>query len=156
MDDRMFKTAMGKFATGVTVVTTDLHGEIHGMTANAFMSVSLNPKLIVISVANRAKMKELIEEAGIFAVSLLANDQEDMSMYFAGQIKEKRDIAFKNFDGMSVIDGALANITCDVHNSHIEGDHTLYIGKVRDIALEEKEEGSKPLTYFSGRYYEIS
>ncbi|MFX3675148.1 MAG: flavin reductase family protein [Paenisporosarcina sp.] len=153
MDDRFFRTAMGKFATGVTVVTTELNGEVQGMTANAFMSVSLDPKLILISVANKAKMNESIRNSGIFAVSLLANDQEEMSMYFAGQIKEKRDIAFRSFNGMPVIDGALANITCDVHNTHIEGDHTLYIGKVRDISLSEE---GKPLTYFSGRYYEIS
>ncbi|WP_019415265.1 flavin reductase family protein [Paenisporosarcina sp. TG20] len=153
MDDHIFKTTMGKFATGVTIITTELNGEVQGMTANAFMSVSLDPKLILISVANKAKMNESIKKSGIFAVSLLANDQEEMSMYFAGQIKEKRDIAFKSFNGMPVIDGALANITCDVHNTHVEGDHTLYIGSVRDIEL--KEEG-KPLTYFSGRYYEIS
>lgn len=152
MDDRIFRTAMGKFATGVTVVTTEHNGEVQGMTANAFMSVSLEPKLILISVANKAKMNESIRNSGIFAVSLLANDQEEMSMYFAGQIKEKRDIAFKLFNGMPVINGALANITCDVHNSHVEGDHTLYIGKVRDISLSDD---GKPLTYFSGRYYEI-
>lgn len=154
MEDRIFRAAMGKFATGVTIVTTELDGEVQGMTANAFMSVSLEPKLIVISVANKAKMKDSIKNAGSFAVSLLANDQEEMSMYFAGQIKEKREIAFKSFDGMPVIDGALATITCDVHNTHIEGDHTLYIGKVRDIAIKEGEE--KPLTYFSGRYYELN
>lgn len=152
MDDRTFRSAMGKFATGVTVVTTELNGEVQGMTANAFMSVSLEPKLILISVANKAKMNESIKKSGIFAVSLLSNDQEEMSMYFAGQIKEKRDIPFKSFNGMSVIDGALANITCDVHNTYVEGDHTLYIGRVRDIALEDE---GKPLTYFSGRYYEI-
>lgn len=154
MDDRIFRTAMGKFATGVTIVTTELDGEVQGMTANAFMSVSLDPKLIVISVANKAKMNDSIKSAGFFAVSLLTNNQEEMSMYFAGQIKEKREILFKSFDGMPVIDGALATITCDVHNAHVEGDHTLYIGKVRDIALHEGEE--KPLTYFSGRYYEIN
>jgi len=152
MDDQTFRTAMGKFATGVTVVTTELNGEVQGMTANAFMSVSLEPKLILISVANKAKMNESIRNSGVFAVSLLANDQEEMSMYFAGQIKEKRDIAFKSFNAMPVIDGALANITCDVHNSHVEGDHTLYIGKVRDISISDE---GKPLTYFSGRYYEI-
>lgn len=154
MEDRIFRTAMGKFATGVTIVTTELNGEVQGMTANAFMSVSLDPKLILISVANKAKMNDSIKIAGSFAVSLLANDQEEMSMYFAGQMKEKREIVFKSFDGMPVIDGALANITCDVHNAHIEGDHTLFIGKVRDIALKDGEE--KPLTYFSGRYYEIN
>lgn len=153
MDDRIFKTAMSKFATGVTVITTEVNGEVHGMTANAFMSISLDPKLIVVSVANKAKMKQLIDESGTFSVSLLSNNQQEMSNYFAGQIKENFDISFKTFDGMSVIDGALANITCDVHNTHLEGDHTLYIGKVRDILMQEE---GMPLTYFSGRYYNLS
>ncbi len=148
----MFRQAMGKFATGVTVVTTEVEDKVHGMTANAFMSVSLNPKLIVISVANKARMKEYIEESGSFAVSLLADNQEDLSSYFAGQSKEEKEVGFEIFDNMPVLHGSLANITCDVHNAHIEGDHTLYIGKVRDIALND----GKPLAYFSGKYYELT
>ena len=76
MDDRKFRNAMGKFASGVTVITTEADGEIHGMTANAFMSVSLNPKLVVISIGERANMLEKIQGSKKFAVNILAADQE--------------------------------------------------------------------------------
>src|SRR5699024_12434263 len=87
MDDREFRNAMGKFATGVTVITTEVDGEPHGMTANAFMSVSLHPKLIMISIDNRANMLDKIKEANKFAVNILADHQKDLSMHFAGQTK---------------------------------------------------------------------
>ena len=90
MDDRQFRQAMGKFATGVTVITTEVEGEVHGMTANAFMSVSLNPKLVVISIGERAQMLEKIKNSKKFAVNILSGEQQEYSMLFAGQIKEKR------------------------------------------------------------------
>ena len=89
MDDRLFRTAMGKFATGVTVITTNVNGTIHGMTANAFMSVSLDPKLVVISIGEKASMLELIKKSGTFTVNILSAQQQEMSMLFAGQIKGK-------------------------------------------------------------------
>ncbi|WP_026691274.1 flavin reductase family protein [Alteribacter aurantiacus] len=153
MDDQLFKRAMGKFATGVTVVTTESGDKVHGMTANAFMSVSLDPKLIVISVANKATMKGYLDEAGSFAVSILADGQADLSMYFAGQKKDDKSVEFDVFDDMPVLHGAVATITCDVHNAHLEGDHTLYIGRVRDIRVDDE---AKPLAYFSGKYYDLT
>ncbi|MBM7094885.1 flavin reductase family protein [Bacillus sp. H-16] len=153
MDDQLFKRAMGKFATGVTVVTTEVGENVHGMTANAFMSVSLDPKLIVISVANKAMMKGYLDNAGSFAISMLADNQADLSMYFAGQKKDDKSVEFDVFDNMPVLHGAIATITCDVHNTHLEGDHTLYIGRVRDIRVDDE---GKPLAYFSGKYYDLA
>ena len=151
MDDRLFRTAMGKFATGVTVITTQVGEDVHGMTANAFMSVSLNPKLIVVSIGEKASMNQLIKETGHFAVSILNEHQEDFSAYFAGQVKEQRDISFESFNGMPVIKDGLVHLTCNVHQSVIAGDHTLYIGEVTDLRIQEGE----PLVYFSGGYKEI-
>ena len=71
MDDRLFCNAMGQFATGVTVVTTEIDREIHGMTANAFMSVSLNPKLVVISIAEKAQMLRKIQQTKRYVVNIL-------------------------------------------------------------------------------------
>ncbi|PYZ96528.1 flavin reductase [Alteribacter lacisalsi] len=153
MDDQLFKRAMGKFATGVTVVTTEVGDKVHGMTANAFMSVSLDPKLILISVANRAMMKGYLDDSGSFAVSILAHKQADLSMYFAGQKKDDKSVDFDVFDNMPVLHGSVATITCDVHNTHLEGDHTLYVGKVRDIRVDDE---TKPLAYFSGKYYNLT
>ncbi|MEH7302581.1 MULTISPECIES: flavin reductase family protein [Neobacillus] len=148
MDDRQFRNAMGKFATGVTVVATEVDDDVHGMTANAFMSVSLNPKLVVISVAEKARILEKIKKSKKFTVNILAADQQELSMIFAGQIKEHREVVFDYLDGKPVLAGAVAQIACEVSAEHIEGDHTLLIGKVTAIHIGDAE----PLIYFSGRY----
>ncbi|HIV74385.1 MAG TPA: flavin reductase family protein [Candidatus Pseudogracilibacillus intestinigallinarum] len=148
MDDREFRNAMGKFATGVTVITTEVDGEPHGMTANAFMSVSLHPKLIMISIDNRANMLDKIKEANKFAVNILADHQKDLSMHFAGQTKDEREIDFQYIENIPVLDGTLASIACDVDNSYVVGDHTLFVGKVLDI----KQTDGNPLTFFTGKY----
>lgn len=151
MDDRTFRNAMGKFATGVTIITTELNGEAHGMTANAFMSVSLNPKLVLISVGEKAKMLDKINQSGKFAVNILSQDQQDVSMLFAGQLKEKREAEFERLNEVPVIKGALANIVCHVYEQQVAGDHTLFIGEVEDITIRE----GAPLTFFEGNYGEI-
>ncbi|WML28326.1 flavin reductase family protein [Neobacillus sp. OS1-33] len=148
MDDRQFRSAMGKFATGVTVITTEVEGEIHGMTANAFMSVSLDPKLVVISIGEKAKVLNKIKESKIFTVNILAADQEELSMIFAGQLKEHKEVTFERLDGKPVLSGAVAQIACEVSAEHVEGDHTLFIGKVTDIHLEDAE----PLVFYNGKY----
>lgn len=148
MDDRLFRTAMGKFATGVTVIATDVEGDVHGMTANAFMSVSLSPKLVVISIGEKAKILEKIKLSQTFSVNILAAEQQELSMIFAGQIKEPREVIFDRLDGKPVLAGAVAQIACEVAAEHVEGDHTLFIGRVTDIKLEDAE----PLLFYSGRY----
>ncbi|PLS03708.1 flavin reductase family protein [Neobacillus cucumis] len=148
MDDRQFRTAMGRFATGVTVIATEVDGDIHGMTANAFMSVSLDPKLIVISIGEKAKILNKIKESKIFTVNILAADQHELSMIFAGQLKEHKEVTFGSLDGKPVLPGAVVQVACEVSAEHVEGDHTLFIGKVTDIQLEEKE----PLIFYSGKY----
>jgi flavin reductase (DIM6/NTAB) family NADH-FMN oxidoreductase RutF len=148
MDDRQFRTAMGKFATGVTVIATDLDGDVHGMTANAFMSVSLDPKLIVISIGEKARILEKIKQSKTFSVNILAADQQELSMIFAGQLEEHREVEFDRLDGKPVLKGAVAQIACEVSTEHLEGDHTLFIGRVTDIHLEDAE----PLIFYSGKY----
>ena len=152
MDDRLFRNAMGKFATGVTVITTQLDGEIHGMTANAFMSVSLNPPLVVISIGEKASMLHRIEQSKTFAVNILAEDQKYLSQHFAGQRQDDKEILFTELEGYPVLSDTVAQIVCDVVTVHVEGDHTLFIGKVNAIQLEEK----KPLLFFSGKYNKLS
>ncbi len=151
MDDRAFRNAMGKFATGVTVITTVLEDEAHGMTANAFMSVSLNPRLVLISIGEKAKMLDKINESGKFAVNILSDDQKDLSMHFAGQIKEKRQIEFDWINELPVIKNALTNIVCKVHSKQIVGDHTLFIGEVTDIVTCE----GAPLAFYEGKYSKV-
>lgn len=151
MDDRTFRNAMGKFATGVTIITTSVNNQVHGMTANAFMSVSLNPKLVLISVGEKANMNQRIKESGKFGISILTKEQQDMSMYFAGQLKEQRMIEFDWMQDIPVVPNSIANISCNVHATHQAGDHTLYIGEVKDIAFKDGD----PLTFFEGKYGEF-
>lgn len=147
MDDRLFRDAMGKFATGVTVILTETEGESHGMTANAFMSVSLTPKLVVISIKENARMLAKIQESKKFSVNILSEEQEEVSKIFAGQIKDQQ-VTFERLADVPVIPGALAQVSCEVAAEYVEGDHTLFIGKVNDITITDGD----PLLYFAGKY----
>lgn len=150
MDDRLFRDAMGKFATGVTVLLTENDGEIHGMTANGFMSVSLSPKLVVISIGEKAKFLEKVSQSKKYTVNILAEDQEHYSRHFAGRPGEAVD--FEILAEQPVLKGAIAQLTCEVVSEHVEGDHTLFIGKVVDLRLEEKD----PLLFFGGKYRKLT
>jgi flavin reductase (DIM6/NTAB) family NADH-FMN oxidoreductase RutF len=148
MDDRLFRNAMGSFATGVTVIATETQNEIHGMTANAFMSQSLDPKLVVISLKEDAQMLKRIKESGHFSVNVLSEEQKDLSMIFAGQVDSDEAVQFEYLDGKPVVPGAIAQVVCHVKSEYVEGDHTLFIGQVTDVRLEEGE----PLIFSKGKY----
>jgi len=141
---------MGKFATGITVLTTLDEDGPHGMTANGFMSVSLDPKLVVISIGHKAKFLEKVKTAKKFVVNILAEDQEHYSGIFAGQ--QEGNVTFGSLANLPVLDGALAQVACEVVSEHVEGDHTLFIGKVLDFRLEEKD----PILFFGGKYRKLS
>ena len=149
MDDRLFRNAMGKFATGVTVLLTENDGETHGMTANGFMSVSLDPKLVVISIGHKAKFLEKVTQSKKYTVNILADDQEHYSRHFAG--KPDAVVEFETLSKQPVLKGAIAQIACEVVSEHVEGDHTLLIGKVVDLHLEDKD----PLLFFGGQYRKL-
>ncbi|WP_068675453.1 flavin reductase family protein [Oceanobacillus sp. Castelsardo] len=152
MDDNQFRNTMGKFATGVTVVLTGVNGEVHGMTVNAFMSVSLNPKLVTISIGENARFLNKIKSSKVFSVNILASDQEEYSRVFSGKLKDDFQIEFDYLDEKPVLPGALAQITCEVVAEHAEGDHILFIGKVTDIHVEEKT----PLIFYGGKYHSLA
>lgn len=151
MDDRLFRDAMGKFATGVTVLTTENEGAPHGMTANGFMSVSLDPKLVVISIGHKARFLEKVSASKKFAVNILSEDQEQHSRHFSGRPREE-PVLFETLKGLPVLNGALAQIACEVVSSHVEGDHTLFIGKVLDLKIEDKS----PLLFYCGQYRQLN
>lgn len=148
MDDRLFRNAMGSFATGVTVIATETNEGAHGMTANAFMSQSLDPKLIIISLKEDAHMLTKIKESGQFSVNVLAEEQQDLSMVFAGQVKSESEFKFDYLDGKPVIPGALAQVACTVKSEYVEGDHSIFIGQVTEVHLEDSE----PLIFSKGKY----
>ncbi|WP_342431078.1 flavin reductase family protein [Neobacillus sp. FSL H8-0543] len=148
MDERLFRNTMGKFATGVTVITTKYENETVGMTANAFVSVSLDPKLVLISVANKARTLGYIQNAKEFAVSFLSDQQKEVSMRFAGQLKEDTAFEFFLFNQLPVIKDALAAITCNLYAEYEAGDHTLLLGEVTDVHVRDGD----PLLFFQGKY----
>ncbi|KGX84543.1 flavin reductase family protein [Pontibacillus litoralis] len=148
MEDRMFRNAMGKFATGVTVIAAELEGDVHGMTANAFMSVSLEPKLVLVSIGKNAKMNSIIQQSQTFSVNILSEEQKEMSMIFAGQMKEERQIEFQRLGGLPVLEHSLVTLACKVYATHEAGDHTLYVGEVKHLNVRDGE----PLAFFAGQY----
>lgn len=151
MDDREFRNAMGMFATGITVISTEVANESYGMTANAFVSVSLDPKLVLVSIANKANILSEIRQSQKFAISFLASDQQSLSMKFAGQLKDSEPYPFGRLNTLPVINEALANITCKVYDEYVVGDHTIVIGEVTGMQLNEAE----PLLFYKGKYREI-
>jgi flavin reductase (DIM6/NTAB) family NADH-FMN oxidoreductase RutF len=153
MDERTFRDAMGTFPTGVAVVTTLIDDKVHGMTANALMSVSLKPKLLMISIDEKASMLDKINDSQQFALSILGDNQLDISMHFAGQKRHDSQIQFDWLNGMPVISGALTQIACVVEDAYLAGDHTLFLGRVEHIRL--KDSGS-PLTFYKGKYLSLS
>ncbi|SDI99450.1 flavin reductase family protein [Natribacillus halophilus] len=151
MEDIEFRQAMGKFSTGITIITTEDDGKPHGMTANAFMSVSMDPKLVAISVDHKTNMYEKMINAKKYAVSILETSQEDISRLFAKQMAGKENFHFSTFHNLPVIPGALVHLACDVVQEVKAGDHTIFIGEVKDLAMEHQEE-KEPLLYYRGHY----
>jgi flavin reductase (DIM6/NTAB) family NADH-FMN oxidoreductase RutF len=147
-DTRAFRNALGRFATGVTVITSLEHDRPHGMTANAFVSVSLAPPLILVSLDNRSNMNRILPSSGRFGVSVLAEDQEILSMHFAGRPQEDLEIPFVARAGIPLIDGAVAHFVARVADIHAAGDHTLYIGEVEHFEFRE----DRPLLFHAGKY----
>ena|SRR5699024_141702 len=153
MDDKIFRSIMGKFATGVTVVATENKGKNYGMTANAFMSVSLTPKLVTISINNDANILEKIFESNIFSINFLSSEQQKLSDIFANRIYNDCDIVFERLDGIPTLPEAMAQIACVLATKYVVGDHTLLIGEVTDIYGNIDE--TTPLIFYEGTYHSL-
>src|SRR3984885_16278650 len=123
-DQRRFRDALGTFATGVTIVSTRLDDLVHGMTANGFMSVSLEPALVVVSIASGARMHDILVRAGRYGVSVLSREQEPVSRHFAGR-PQAGVIELVESAGMPLVAGALTHVVADVVDPHPAGDHPL-------------------------------
>lgn len=149
--DRMEqRRIMGHFATGVTIVTTRSGNELHGMTANAVASLSLDPPLILVSVDCKSHMHGCLKESGFFAVNILAEDQEERSRRFAAHgPKDFLDLDVRTLEtGAPVFADALAYVDCRIVNILPGGDHDLFIG---EIVAGDTNDG-RPLLFFKGKY----
>ncbi|HUH86521.1 MAG TPA: flavin reductase family protein [Pusillimonas sp.] len=147
---RQFRDAMGQFATGVVVITAEAAGDVHAMTANAFMSGSLEPPLVLVSVARTARMHEKIQETGFFGVSVLARHQQHTSNHFAGRPMVEGKPQFEQLDGVQVVVDAVMQLCAELRHCYPCGDHTLFVGEVIDLRLTQ--DPPEPLLFHSGRY----
>ncbi len=148
VDSMLFRRVMGRFATGVTVITAEAEGGVRAMTANAFMSGSLSPPLCIISVATKARLHRALNEAGHFGVSMLAQGQEAISQHFAGQGVSQPDVLFEHMRGVPVLAGVSAAIAAEIVARHDCGDHSLFIGHIIGMRDDERP----PLVFHSGKY----
>lgn len=160
LDAASFRRIIGNFATGVTVVTTANDGLLHGVTANAFSSVSLEPLLLLVCIDKGANAHAEMLRCSSFGVNVLAADQRDVSNLFArtgppeaGRLRG--GVAFHLGDsGCPLIDGAMASFECLPHAQVDAGDHTVFLGRVVGAALERPD--AEPLLYFRGGYRSIA
>jgi flavin reductase (DIM6/NTAB) family NADH-FMN oxidoreductase RutF len=146
---QLFRQVMGRFATGVTVITTRLGDETFGMTANAFMAGSLEPMLCVVSINHAAQMHTRLRAAGHFGVSFLNQEQQHLAAHFAGHQFERLVPDFEIRGHTPVLKRAVAAVTADVVDTASCGDHTLFIGSITSL---DSSEAARPLLFYGGRY----
>lgn len=148
IDARLFRTTMGCFATGVTVVTTAWEGQVHGMTANAFLSVSLEPPLVLVSIGRNARMHQLLAVGRTYGVSKLTEAQEHYSRHFSGRPVEGLQPMFIWHGETPLLADALAHVVAHIVDAHPAGDHTLFIGQVEHLHHRD----GRPLLFYRGQY----
>jgi flavin reductase (DIM6/NTAB) family NADH-FMN oxidoreductase RutF len=150
-----FRAALGRFASGVTVVTTrDASGALHGITVSAFCSVSLDPPLILICIEKATGSHYAFEESGVFVVNILDRSQQALSEHFASTLPDKfGEVVFRpGFEGVPVLADALVSLECRLKNAYDGGDHSIYIAEVERAEIKD----GSPLVYFHGDYRMIT
>ncbi len=146
---------MGHFATGITIVTVEREpGQVHGMTANSFTSVSLQPPLVSICVDEDSRLLSFLKTQRRFGVSILKDSQQALSEHFAkGEQSSEADtrlgIRYRwTASGIPVLENALAQFTCNVVSQYVAGDHTIFLGEMETAEVAE----GQPLLYYRGKY----
>ncbi|WP_343345092.1 flavin reductase family protein [Sphingomicrobium sp. XHP0239] len=151
-DPRALRDAMGCFATGVTVVTcADGEGIPHGLTANSFTSVSLDPPLLLVCLAKSATSAAPLSQAAHFAINVLRTEQRPASITFStrGEDRFGRTRWTRGQGGSPLLEGSLAQFECAHHAVHDGGDHLILVGRIVRAGFEK---GPDPLLYFRGKY----
>jgi flavin reductase (DIM6/NTAB) family NADH-FMN oxidoreductase RutF len=150
-----FRRVVGNFATGITVITVEREpGHVHGMTANSFASVSLDPLLILVCIDHSARLLSFLKEQGRFGVNILKDSQQAVSEHFAKPLQEPeatRSLGIEflwTSSGIPLMRDALAHLACNVAAEYPAGDHTLFIGEVENMDVSPGE----PLLYHRGQY----
>lgn len=147
----LFREVMGRFATGVTVITTVVEGRVFGMTANAFMAGSLEPPLCVVSVSRSAHLHARLLEARRYGVSILSQEQQYLSNHFAGRRLLGVEPEFVYHNDVPVLRHATASITAHVRDAAECGDHSLFIGMIDFMQATS----AVPILFYAGNYARI-
>ena len=153
-----FRGAVGSWAARVAVVTTRHEDLVYGLTVSSFASLSVDPLLVLVCLANTNRIPGMIRDSGRFAISMLADDQEEVSRYFASSGREPAldfEGEFGTIEwhtGSPIIDGAIAHLDCELHELLPGGDHTIAVGRVLGAAFDA---GRKPLVYFRRGYRQV-
>jgi flavin reductase (DIM6/NTAB) family NADH-FMN oxidoreductase RutF len=155
----MFRRVTGAFTTGVTVITVEREpGLVHGMTANSFTSVSLDPLLILVCVDHDARLLSYLKSQRRFGVSILREGQQALSEYFANAEQSPEEDARLGIrynwttSGIPLLDNTLAQLACNVVGEHPAGDHTIFIGEVESMESHDGE----PLLFHRGQYRRLA
>jgi len=146
-----FRRVLSHFATGVTIVTTsDPDGRPTGLTVSAFTSLSLDPPLILVCVDHKSQSYPILREGKAFAVNVLCVDHEGLSRRFASTRLDKFEgVTYRaGHLGLPLLEGALGHLECVTVSRHVEGDHTIFVGRVEHVGVGDGE----PLLYFRGKY----
>ena len=154
LDPINFRSVLGRFATGVTIVTTrDADGCDHGMTVNAFCSLSLEPPLVLICIEQEATLLPVLCETPQFVVNVLSQEQEPLSRRFAEHMGNRFEgVGFtRGITGGAVLNDVLAYVECRRTNQYASGDHTIFIGEVIAAAAHPEH----PLLYYRGGYAQM-
>jgi len=149
-----FRSVLGRFASGVTVVTTrDAEGRDHGLTVSAFCSLSLDPPLVIVCVDRTASVYPVLARAEHYAVNILASTQEALSRRFAGKDPNRFEgVGFtRGKTGVALLDDTLAYVECRRVAQHEGGDHTIFVGEVEDGLARS----ATPLLYYRGGYAQL-
>jgi flavin reductase (DIM6/NTAB) family NADH-FMN oxidoreductase RutF len=155
LDGRELRDALGRFATGVCIITTvSREQKAVGMTANSFSSVSLDPPLVLWSLQNNSDVYSIFAAPRHFAVNILSSEQQAYSNQYAKKGQHDLDPAHYRLGkyGAPIIRGALATFECELHATHEGGDHLIIVGRVTDMHHRPTGE---PLLFYCGRYHEL-
>lgn len=152
-----FREALGHYASGITVITSQVDGEPLGFTCQSFYSVSMSPPLVSFSVMANAYSYPKIRRAGRFAVNVLSGEQAHISNQFASRGSDKwHAVDWQTSPlGNPVIAGSLHWFDCEIHAEHAAGDHLIVVGEVKALNLQDAP-ASEPLLYFKGQYRSLA
>lgn len=155
LDQNEFRSALSQFATGVTVITTlGDEGQPHSMTANAFSSICLDPPTIMVCIGHNTHTHGFLQKTNRFGVNILTQDQQELGVYFAKKLEDRDGgVEYQYSEGndkVPVLEGSMVFFGCEVLGTHVYGDHTIYIGAVKEM---RREEPGAPLMFYNSRWY---